>query len=134
MQSDWKEVYKITSKRTGKDEQQYKDLGNFVFASLANHLRKPMSLITKLKGVGSWYLRKNRIKTIVDLYPPDFEKTEEEFQSNYGFLKNENKKEIYRIFSDRLADYNRYIEKKESIKKIRYVHKPIPRANDISEE
>ncbi len=134
MQSDWKEVYKLTSKRTGKSEQQYKDLGNFVFASLANHLRKPMSLITKLRGVGTWYMRKKRIKKVIDDFPPNFERTEEEFTSTYGFLKNENKKEMYLLFSDRLKEYDRYMEKKEKIKKVRHVHKPIPRKNVESDE
>ena len=56
MQSDYKEIARLTAQRTNKPEQIYKDISNFVYSSLYNTLRKPKSLIIKLKGVGSWYL------------------------------------------------------------------------------
>lgn len=120
MQSDWKEIYKLTSKRTGENEQIYKDIGNFVFTHLYYTMRRPEFLIIKLKGIGSWFLRRMRMRAIVDMFPPDFEKTREDFDSSSGFLRNENKKEIYEIFKKRLEDYERYIQTRNEIRKVRY--------------
>lgn len=120
MQSDWKEIYKLTAKRTGENEQIYKDIGNFVFTHLYYNMRRPESLIIKLKGVGTWYLRRMRMRAIVEMFPPDFEKTREDFDSPFGFLKNENKKEIYEVFKQRLEDYERYIQMRNEIRKVRY--------------
>lgn len=120
MQSDWKEIYKLTAKRTEENEQIYKDIGNFVFTHLYYSMRRPEHLIIKLKGVGTWFLRRMRMKAIVQLFPPDFDKTREDFESPLGFLKNENKKEIYEVFKKRLEDYERYIAIRNETRKIRY--------------
>lgn len=125
MQSDHKEVYKLTSERTGKPEQLYKDIGNFVFAKLYSEMRKPKKLIIKLKGVGSWHLRRKRMRIIVDMFPPNFEKKQEDFTTELAFLKSENKKEIYQIFKDRLQDYEKYIELRDQTRKIRYATQTI---------
>ena len=113
MQSDYKEIYKLTAKRTSKNEVLYKDIGNFVFTELYNMLRKPNSLIIKLKGIGFWFLRRKRLAGVIKLYPADYEKKQEDFSSEYGFLKNENKKEIHALFMERLKDYEEYAEEKE---------------------
>lgn len=116
MQSDYKQAYKTTAKRTGKDETLYKDIGNFVFAHLYSMFRKPKSLIIKLKGIGFWFLRKKRLKGVIDMYPPDFERNPEEFSSEYSFLRNENKKEMYVLFQERLKEYDSYIEERKMIR------------------
>lgn len=125
MQSDHKEIYKLTASRTGEPEQMYKDIGNFVFAELYAKLRKPQSLIIKLKGVGTWYLRKQRMELMVNMFPPDFDKNPEEFESKYSLLKYENKVELYNIFRDRLEDYKKYIEIRDNTRKIRYENQPL---------
>ena len=116
MQSDYKEIYKLTAKRTSKNEVLYKDIGNFVFTELYNMLRKPNSLIIKLKGIGFWFLRRKRLAGVIKLYPADYEKKQEDFSSEYGFLKNENKKEIHALFMERLKDYEEYAEEKRKIR------------------
>lgn len=119
MQSDHKEIYKLSAKRTGKDEVLYKDIGNFVFAELYSMFRKPKSLIIKLKGVGFWFLRRKRLFGVINMYPPDFEKKQEDFSSEYAFLKNENKKEIYTLFQERLKEYESYAQEKTVVRKER---------------
>jgi hypothetical protein len=119
MQSDHKQLYKLTAERTGNSEQQYKDIGNFVFAELYHNLRRPSHLIFKLKGVGTWYMRKKRMEIIVNLYPPDFEKKPEDFKHPLALLKYENKVEIYNIFKERLEDYNRYLAIRAEIRQKR---------------
>lgn len=114
MQSETKHIYKQTAERTGEDEQTYKDIGNTIFTYLNGKLRKPPSLIIKLKGVGSWYLRKKRMQIIVDVFPPDPERTE--FESEYGILRHENKVELFNLFKERLKDYEKYLEIRNQIR------------------
>lgn len=109
-----KHIYKQTSQRTGEDEQSYIDIGNKVFATLNKLLRRPPSLIVKLKGIGSWYLRKRRMEIIVNIFPPDPEKTE--FESEYGILKYENKMELFKLFKARLLDYDKYLSIRNEIR------------------
>lgn len=119
MQSDHKEIYKLTSIRTGKSEEMYKELGNFVFANLYSFFRRPSSLIVKLKGVGSWYLRRKRMEILVGYYPPDFSRKKEDFPSEQSILKWENKVEIYNLFTERLKDYEKYTELRNQIRQKR---------------
>lgn len=118
MQSDHKEIYKLTAKRTEKAEQTYKDLGNFVFASLAANLRKPKSLIIKLKGVGSWYLRKRRMEVTVAQREPHIDR--KQFDTEDQLREWLEKKEMYNIFKARLVDYEEYIKDRNTVRKIRY--------------
>jgi hypothetical protein len=117
MQSDPKTLYKMTADRVGKSEQLYKDIGNFVFSKLHDNLRRPKKLIIKLKGVGTWYLRKRRMEFIIKSYPPNYDvKPEDPIE----LFRYENRKEIYSIFQDRLKDYEQYIKLRNEIRKVRY--------------
>lgn len=119
MQSDYKQIYKMTALRTGKDEQRYKEIGNFVFANLYSFFKKPTDLIVKLKGIGSWYLRRKRMEILVGYYPPDFSRAPEDFPSEQSILKYENKVEIYNLFTDRLKDYEKYSQLRKEIREKR---------------
>lgn len=122
MQSDDKSIYDLTSKRTGKSTQLYKDVGTFVFSSLYEKLRKPKSLIIKLKGVGTWYLRKKRMETLMSYYPEDYDKKEVdvEIMSPLSILNYENKREMFLLFKERLAEYERYITLRNEIRQERF--------------
>lgn len=115
MQSEMKHIYKMTADRTGEDEQTYKDIGNTVFAHLNGLLRRPPSLIMKLKGVGSWYLRKKRMEIITTHYPPQ----EKNPESAHGIMKQENKIELYNLFTERLKDYELYLAIRNEIREKR---------------
>lgn len=119
MQSDPKQIYKLTAERTGKSEQAYKDLGNFVFNNLYKELRRPKSLIIKLKGVGNWYLRKSRIEAIVNKFPPNFDKKLEEYKHRLDIVKHENEVDIYFNFKQRLKEYEEYIQLRNEVRKQR---------------
>lgn len=116
MQSDWKQIYKLTAERTGKDEQRYKDIGNFVFHELYQNLRRPKSLIIKLRGVGQWYLRRKRMQILVDIFPPDYEKVA---KHPLEAIKLENKREIFEIFKERLKEYDEFLQIKAEVRKKR---------------
>lgn len=118
MQSDWKQIYKLTSERTEKAEQTYKDIGNFVFASLAANLRKPKSLIIKLKGVGSWYLRKQRMLTTVNSRVDTAQRTQ--FDNEEQLREWLERMEIHNLFIARLKDYEEYLKLRDEIRQIRY--------------
>ena len=120
MQSNHNDIYKLTALRTGKDEQMYKDVGNAVFAELYKNLRRPKSLIIKLKGVGTWYLRKKRMEIILQNPPKECKITGDDYFSKLTLLEYENKKEIYNIFKDRMIEYEEYIKLKDIIKKERF--------------
>lgn len=60
------------------------------------------------------------MKGIVQIFPPDFERKPEDFNHPLTFLKHENKKEIYHLFKERLKDYDRYIEIRNTVRKKRY--------------
>lgn len=120
MQSDWKEIYKITALKTGKSENLYKDIGNFVFASLNKNLKKPKSLIIKLKGIGYWYLRKYRIERKVEDFDPDKPVKINKWAESMGIFPHENKLEMIKIFKERLKDYDEYIKLRGEVKAERY--------------
>lgn len=117
MQSNYKDIYKKTAERTGKPENMYKDIGNFVFAALYRSLRRPKTLIVRLKGVGKWYLRRKRMTDLLTLYPLQ-EKTE--FKDENALWKYENRQEIHNIFKERLKDYEQFVDEKLTIRKKRY--------------
>ncbi len=103
MQSDPKELYRLTAERTGKSEQVYKDIGTAIFAAVYAELRKPTALITRLKGVGKWYLRRNRMQSVADrIFSAEGEGTE-----------------LQEIFRERLRDYEQYVKERNEAKQIR---------------
>jgi hypothetical protein len=116
MQADPKEIYKKTAARTEKPLSLYKEIGTAVFAELYQQLRRPQSLIIKLKGVGSWYLRKARMNILLNIFPHDYDKNPQSFESPLELLKYENSKEIYEIFTQRMKEYEEYIELKKQIR------------------
>jgi len=106
MQSDHKEIYRLTAERTHHNEQIYKDIGNFVFTELASMLKKPKSLIIKLKGIGSWRLRKKRMDIVVDGYKDGIV---DQFTSPLTLQIFKDRREQYEIFIERLKEYEEYI-------------------------
>jgi hypothetical protein len=121
MQSDNKIIYKLTAERTGKPEKMYKDLGNFVFAETSKMMKRPTSLIIKLKGVGSWHLRKKRMEIIVKDYPErDKERVREDYSNAVDYQQYLYKKEIYNNFVERLKEYDEYLSIKKQVREKRY--------------
>lgn len=94
----------------------YKDLGNFIFQQAYTMMRNPTSLIIKLKGVGSWHLRKKRMEIVVKDYPDrGLIKQREDFETESGWIEYQEKYKQYKIFEERLADYEKYLALKKQI-------------------
>lgn len=117
----------MTAERTGKSEQMYKDLGNFIFTETQSMLKKPKSLITKLKGVGNWYLRKKRMQIVTENY---VEPIITEFTSEDSLRIINDRKEQYNIFMERLKDYENYLSMKKEIREKRHENQVLLESNN----
>lgn len=113
MQTDHKQIVKMTAERTGKNEQMYRDISSFVFTEVQHLLKKPKSLILKLKGVGSWHLRKRRMEIVVDEYK---EPLVDEFTSLQSLLEFKERRDRYEMFKERLKDYEEYLAIKKQVR------------------
>jgi hypothetical protein len=113
MQTNHLDIYKMVAGETGKSEDLYKDIGSFIFKETAGLLKEPSSLILKLKGVGSWHLRKARIKIFVDEYTAPIH---DEYTSEQTLKDWEEKKKRYLNFIERLKEYEKYLEIKKEIR------------------
>jgi len=125
MQSNNKEIYEFTAERTKQPMDLYKTVGELVFSSLYANLRRPQCLIIKLKGVGSWFLRKRRMEIILEYFPPDFDKNPAEFTHPLQVIAYENKVEIYNILKARMIEYEDYIKLRDSIRTERWKTQPL---------
>lgn len=128
MQSDEKNLYKLTSERTGKPIDLYKDVGSSVFSYLYSLIKKPPSIIIKLKGVGTWYLRRKRMQIVKNYYPENYDELpiDTNVESPLSIVKLENKKELFKILKERLIEYEKYLEERSEVKKERFkTQKPI---------
>lgn len=120
MQSSHLEIYKQVAEKTGKSEQMYKDIGTFIFKETSRLLKNPSSLILKLKGVGSWHLRKKRMEIVVNEWTDRSEvKTREDFTSDSAFQEYQEKHLRYVNFQERLKEYEKYLQIKQEVRKKR---------------
>lgn len=120
MQSNHLDIYKQVAEKTGKSEQMYKDIGTFIFKETSKLLKNPTSLILKLKGVGSWHLRKKRMEILVNEWTDRSEvKTREDFTSDSAYLFYMEKHLQYINFQERLKEYEKYLEIKQEVRKKR---------------
>lgn len=98
----------------------YKDIGTFIFKETSHLLKEPTSLILKLKGVGSWHLRKKRMEIVVNEWTDRSEvKTREDFTSDSAYETYLEKHLQYINFQQRLLEYDKYLEIKHQIRKKR---------------
>lgn len=120
MQSDYKQIYKELKEENGLDTDIYKDIGSFVFKETYDMIRNPKSLIIKLKGVGSWFLRKSRMEIIVEDFPErGREIPREQFTNEIDYIKYVEKKRQYDLFVERLKDYEKYLKIKKDVREKR---------------
>lgn len=114
MQTDAKQLYKLTAEREGKSEQMYKDVGSFVFKELSDVMKNPKKIRIKLRGVGFWHLRKKRMEIKTTEFALDYTLN----TPNLTEVQKE-KAALRELFKKRLVDYEKYIlhKKETNIKK-----------------
>ena len=99
----------------------YKDLGSFIFKETSRLLKNPTSLILKLKGIGSWHLRKKRMDIVVNEWTDRAKvKTREDFSSDVSYNIYLEKHNQYKMFQERLKEYEEYLSIKAEVRKKRY--------------
>lgn len=135
MQTNHQDIYLTLAKEKGKSEQLYKDIGSFVFRETAQMLKEPTSLILKLKGVGSWHLRKKRLEIVVNEWTDRAQvRHRDEFPSNMAYAAYLDKHLQYLNFKERLLEYDKYLNIKKEIREKRYetqaLLEPIDREDD----
>lgn len=108
----------MTAERTGKSEQMYVDLGNCIFTEANQMLRKPKSLIIKLKGIGQWHLRRKRMQIVVSEFKDGLV---DEFTSPQTLLEWKERRDRYEMFVERLKEYDDFISMRNEVRKKRYV-------------
>ena len=69
------------------------------------------------------------MQTIIDIFPPNFDKTAEDFSSKYGITAHENKVELHHLFVARLKDYDSYIADRDQVRKVRYATQTLLKPN-----
>lgn len=82
-------------------------------------LSDPKSLIIKLKGVGSWYLRKRRMEIVVSEFTEFEDRPREEFDTDYGYNSYLERKIRYNVFVERLKDYEKYLVIRKEVREKR---------------
>ena len=65
MQTVINTIYKQVSVSSEKSLEIVKSVGDKVFESLLKNFKKPPSLILKLRGLGYFYMRKNKLEEIL---------------------------------------------------------------------
>lgn len=121
MQTNHNDIYNQLATDTGKSEQMFKDIGSFIFNETAKMLKEPTSLIIKLKGIGSWHLRKKRLDILVNEWTDRGKvRLREDFPSDLSYGIYLEKHLQYMNFKDRLKEYDKYLEIKKKIRGKRY--------------
>lgn len=121
MQTSHLDIYSALAKETEKSEQVFNDIGSFIFRETSRMLKEPTSLILKLKGVGSWHLRKKRLLIVVNEWTERAQvRIRDEFPSDMAYIGYLDKHLQYINFQERLKDYDRYITIKKQIREKRY--------------
>lgn len=126
MQTDSKQIYKELADETGKSEQIYKDVGNFIFTETYSMVREPLSLITKLRGIGAWNLRRKRIMTLLNDYPMiNVDKERGDFTTDSQYQEYLSRLDLRALFADRMKEYDEYVSLKKDIQTIRRETQPL---------
>ena len=121
MQTNHQDIYAMLVLEKGGNEQMYKDIGSFIFKETSQMLKNPTSLILKLKGLGSWHLRKKRMEIVVNEWTDRGQvKTREDFTSDFSFNTYLEKHLRFLNFQERLKEYDKYLAIKQEIRKKRY--------------
>jgi len=113
MQSNHLDIYKMVADETGKNGETYKDIGSFIFKETARMLKEPSSLILKLKGIGSWHLRKKRLEVFVSEFS---EPTHDQWTSVQTIKDWEEKRKRFNNFLERLKEYDKYLTVKKEVR------------------
>lgn len=128
MQTVISKIYNEVALESELDPTIVKSIGDKCFQNLLKNFKKPLSLILKMRGLGYFYMRKNKLNEfLIKLDNSEERYNKEEFLQYETPVFIEHRKELKQVLLDRQLEYGRFIEKKQIIKSLRK-----PKENDYS--
>ena len=126
MQVQNNDLYSRIAFQHNIDINKVKFVGDTVFSNLASNMKRPESLILKIKYLGSFFLRKKKVDNEIRLLKTKIDKP------NYFHIKGgiDELKSLLSILEKRREEYDKYISKKGEIKKIRHANQKIVESID----
>ena len=120
MQTTVKQVYKKVSENLTFSEEIVKSIGDKVFETLLSNFKTPQSLIIKVRGLGYFYMRKNKLEDQIKNVNAILAKVSNEEHQLYETPEYfEKKTKLRDLLLERQKEYNKFLEKKNIIKKLR---------------
>lgn len=120
MQTVLSTVYKNVSESSQTDLNIVKSVGDQVFQSLLNNFKKPPSLILKVRGLGYFYMRKNKLLETLEKMKVTEDRVEAGNLTSYETPEYlEERKKLKELLQKREQDYIRFLDKKKKIKELR---------------
>lgn len=121
MQANIKSIIKDVAKKENMDADLLQAVASTVFKELRLNQEKPKSLIIKLKGIGSWFLRKQQMERKLAFLEEYYHYSEhntpdDKSEKTAKYWEN---KEIKEVLEERLKDYDRYLSGKNEVKRQR---------------
>lgn len=121
MQYTHSELYEEVSVKNDIPLHEVKFVGDIVFNAINKNLKEPSSIILKIRHIGKFFMRKNKLEYEIIL-------TKKKIAEGNTILEPHLKR-----MEERLAEYENYISERDKIKEVRHGHqKPIQ--VDIPEE
>lgn len=103
--------------------KEAKSVGDAVFSALLKNIKKPPALILKVKGLGDFFLRRKKLSDQylkldalfnTDNLLPDILEKEKKYPGHIA-----ERRATIDLIAQRLEEYERYVDKKLSIRRIR---------------
>ncbi len=135
MQMTLNAIYESIAKEKNQEYALVKSVGDCVFKQLLASFKTPQSLILKVRGIGQFYLRHQKLQEYIEqrrdfYFNPENEKSiDSRKHDEEDFYK---RKERFENLILRLDDYQRYLEKKREIRLIRNKTQPLIQKEDDS--
>lgn len=111
------ELYNETSIKNDIPLHKVKFVGDIVFNAINKNINEPEAIILKIKNIGKFYMRKNKLDGEIGYIKTLLEKEDLENREKYS-------KRLL-ILQKRQEEYDEYLEEKKKIKKIRHEHQSI---------
>jgi hypothetical protein len=114
MQYTSNELYNEVSCENNIPLHKVKFVGDIIFNAINTNLKEPQAIILKIKNIGKFYMRKNKLDSEVEYLKGELEKEE-----------NPKQRDKLNNLLLRQVEYNKYLEDKQNIKRIRHGNQTI---------
>lgn len=126
MQYTHKELYEETSQKNNIPLNKVKFVGDIVFGGINKNLDEPDSIILKIKHIGKFFIRRNKLEQEITLLKIKIDECTDE-------AKELTLRRRLARMQDRSAEYSNYVADKQRIKKLRHENQK-PLESPLQEE